>query len=30
MNNKQWIGVILVFTGLCIDHKYGKEIKKKV
>jgi hypothetical protein len=25
----QWFGVVFVFIGLLIDHKYGKEIKEK-
>lgn len=29
LNPIQWLGVIAVFAGLLIDHKYGKEIKKK-
>jgi UDP-galactose transporter B1 len=29
MSSKQWIGSILVFIGLAIDSKYGKEIKVK-
>lgn len=28
ISSKQWIGVALVFIGLAIDSKYGKEIKK--
>lgn len=29
MSGKQWLGAILVFVGLAIDSKYGKEIKLK-
>jgi hypothetical protein len=27
MSQRQWIGAILVFVGLAIDSKFGKEIK---
>jgi hypothetical protein len=29
MSAKQWLGSVLVFIGLAIDSKYGKEIKKE-
>jgi len=27
MSQRQWIGAILVFIGLALDSKFGKEIK---
>ena len=29
MSHKQWLGSILVFIGLAIDSKFGKEIIDK-
>ena len=29
LSERQWIGAVLVFIGLAIDNKYGKEIKAK-
>jgi UDP-galactose transporter B1 len=29
MSTKQWIGTFLVFLGLIIDSKYGKEKKEQ-
>jgi UDP-galactose transporter B1 len=28
MSPKQWLGSVLVFVGLAIDSKYGKEIRE--
>ncbi|KAJ8307305.1 hypothetical protein KUTeg_015389 [Tegillarca granosa] len=29
MNNRQWVGTVLVFTGLSLDSAYGKEKKNR-
>lgn len=29
MNNRQWLGTAMVFTGLGLDSAYGKEKKEK-
>lgn len=29
MNNRQWVGTAMVFTGLGLDSAYGKEKKEK-
>jgi UDP-galactose transporter B1 len=28
MSGKQWLGSVLVFIGLAMDAKYGKEVKE--